>query len=612
MKAKRKPHKRKRSSDTDTPDTETTICNTPVTPTHPKNLLVFGILLTCTTCIALEQYMFGKKKYNRCRHIFCQTRATFGSTNTGKQTYCDRHKAVDHVNVVSRRCQQKGCGKQPTFGLPDKRGRKHATHCEIHKLDGYIDIVSKRCQHEGCLKGPSFGPPDKQGVTHATHCKTHKLEGQINIVSKRCQQGGCLKQPTFGPPDKRGKKHATHCETHKLDGYIDIVRKRCQHEGCLKRSTFGPPDRQGTKHATHCKTHKLEGQIDIVSKRCQQGGCLKQPTFGPPDKRGKKHATHCETHKLDGYIDIVNKRCQQEECLKQPRFGPPNKRERKYATYCKTHKLDGYINIVDKRCHYVDKQGIQCNTRAIFGPLFQNKQHCAKHKHKNEYRKNHPKCTGGDKKCKNLPCYTDQRDNYPLRCEEHKLLMTSEKNVVETECSSCHLKWFIKEGNVCNDCSAFQTKSPAKRREEEIQALFKANHIRYDTHDRKVLHGCSLFRPDFIIDCKTRILIVEVDEDQHRSYNCQCEQSRMIQIFQDFGGMPVCFIRYNPDAYTDAAGVKHRANSKQGSRHARLLSVIRSLQLQPLDTTRGLLHAIYLYYDGDKENRNEVVPIRYD
>ena len=49
---------------------------------------------------------------------------------------------------------------------------------------------------------------------------------------------------------------------------------------------------------------------------------------------------------------------------------------------------------------------------------------------------------------------------------------------------------------------------------------------------------------------------MEVDEFQHRSRDSDCELARTLNICQDFGGLPVCFIRYNPDGYKDKEGKK--------------------------------------------------------
>jgi hypothetical protein len=65
-------------------------------------------------------------------------------------------------------------------------------------------------------------------------------------------------------------------------------------------------------------------------------------------------------------------------------------------------------------------------------------------------------------------------------------------------------------------------------------------------HNRTV-GGCSSRRPDWYIDLLTHALIVECDEDAHHNYSC--ENKRTMELFQDFGGRPTVFLRFNPDQY---------------------------------------------------------------
>jgi hypothetical protein len=62
----------------------------------------------------------------------------------------------------------------------------------------------------------------------------------------------------------------------------------------------------------------------------------------------------------------------------------------------------------------------------------------------------------------------------------------------------------------------------------------------------------------------THVLVIEVDEGQHKGYLCTAygdtkegrmkgEKIRMYQIGQCFDGLPVLFLRYNPDAYKGEA-----------------------------------------------------------
>jgi len=72
--------------------------------------------------------------------------------------------------------------------------------------------------------------------------------------------------------------------------------------------------------------------------------------------------------------------------------------------------------------------------------------------------------------------------------------------------------------------------------------------------DKKVEDGCSKRRPDLLCDLGYQVLIVEVDENQHESYDCSCENKRIMQISQDIGHRPLIFIRFNPDDYLDCSG----------------------------------------------------------
>ena len=61
----------------------------------------------------------------------------------------------------------------------------------------------------------------------------------------------------------------------------------------------------------------------------------------------------------------------------------------------------------------------------------------------------------------------------------------------------------------------------------------------------------SARRPDVFIDMGEFVVIVEIDEDQHESYDATCENKRVMQIFMDAGRRPMVVVRFNPDDYTD-------------------------------------------------------------
>ena len=72
--------------------------------------------------------------------------------------------------------------------------------------------------------------------------------------------------------------------------------------------------------------------------------------------------------------------------------------------------------------------------------------------------------------------------------------------------------------------------------------------------DKKIEGGCSRYRPDVFIDCLTHSIIAEIDENQHDSYDCTCENKRLMTLFQDLGDRPLVMIRFNPDDYKTREG----------------------------------------------------------
>jgi hypothetical protein len=94
-------------------------------------------------------------------------------------------------------------------------------------------------------------------------------------------------------------------------------------------------------------------------------------------------------------------------------------------------------------------------------------------------------------------------------------------------------------------------------------------------------------------------IVLEVDENQHKSYACECEVIRMVQIYQDFGGIPILFIRFNPDLYIDNLGNKHDHESSD-NRRKHLFDLLRGLdnRIALKETWDIPLSVMYVFYDG--------------
>ena len=114
------------------------------------------------------------------------------------------------------------------------------------------------------------------------------------------------------------------------------------------------------------------------------------------------------------------------------------------------------------------------------------------------------------------------------------------------KCRSCGI--FIttsKTDYLCSYCNPGSSKRQ-RTKEIKIKEFLESNSINF-INNKQFENGCCLkYRPDFVIDCVTYYLIIEVDENAHSSYDKECEIIRMNNISSGIG-LPVKFIRYNPD-----------------------------------------------------------------
>jgi hypothetical protein len=127
-------------------------------------------------------------------------------------------------------------------------------------------------------------------------------------------------------------------------------------------------------------------------------------------------------------------------------------------------------------------------------------------------------------------------------------------------------------------------------------------------HDKRVLDGCSRRRPDLLLELDEQILIIEVDENQHGSYDCSCENKRLMEISRDLTHKPIVFIRFNPDAYTEGA-TRHkspwRVNKKSGivmlhdkkEWNTRMNALVDQVNYWLENTTDKTVEVINLFFD---------------
>jgi hypothetical protein len=168
-----------------------------------------------------------------------------------------KHKTEEMVDVVSKKCEDKGCEKIPCFGL---EGDGIVRYCLKHKTDDMIDVKHKKCGSENCKIRPSYGAAN-DGI--ARHCLVHKTEEMVDVMSKQCEENGCKIQPAFGLEEDGIRRY---CSDHKTEEMVDVVNKKCEEKGCEIHPSYGLKE-DGIRR--YCLVHKTEEMVDVTHKKCK-------------------------------------------------------------------------------------------------------------------------------------------------------------------------------------------------------------------------------------------------------------------------------------------------------------------------------------------------------
>jgi len=320
-------------------------------------------------------------------------------------------------------------------------------------------------------------------------------------MGRICIHENCKTIPSFNYVNETKR---LYCSKHKLDNMINIKNKKCIHENCKTQPTFNYVNEN---KGLYCSKHKLDNMVNIISKTCIHENCNTQPTY---NYENEKKGLYCFKHKLNNMVDIKNKTCIHKICNTQPTF---NYKNEKKALYCFKHKLDNMVNITHKKCI-----------------------------HEN---------------CKILPTYNYKNEKIRLYCSKHKL-----DNMVDIKNKTCKNEWCDiipskKYRGYCLNCfiHEFPNEKIArnyKTKETRITNYIKEYFNNYDlVCDKTIQNGCSKKRPDILLDLGFQVIIIEIDENQHRNYDCSCENKRLMELSKDIGHRPIIFIRFNPDDYKD-------------------------------------------------------------
>jgi hypothetical protein len=218
------------------------------------------------------------------------------------------------------------------------------------------------------------------------------------------------------------------------------------------------------------------------------------------------------------------------------------------------------------------------------------------------------------KKCqcgKSIPSFglpTDKSPTCCIKCKSKNMVNIAYKKCKSNETHNipCDIKANNKYNDYCTHC--FANLFPNNPKTLQIKAKSKelkvVNHIssifKGFTHDKPLYidlsGGCcpSKRRIDLRKLIGNTLLCIEIDEDQHKSYNKVDEVRRYNNLFMDFSGKYV-FIRYNPDPYK-VNGI--RRNPKFNTRITELVNKIKELEKHIQNgKNKELIEIHHMYYD---------------
>lgn len=180
-------------------------------------------------------------------------------------------------------------------------------------------------------------------------------------------------------------------------------------------------------------------------------------------------------------------------------------------------------------------------------------------------------------------------------CEFHK--EPQEINLIEKECVNCYALHILNSSNLCLLCDPIKGIKIKLGKQTKVQDYLDRHKYQYISCDKIINNGvCIKNRPDFLFDCISHYVVLEIDEYQHRDISVNCEIERMKNIAGALG-TPTIFIRYNPDTYK----IKNKKNDKHFAIRMRdlesRLKYYMNININELAKI-GFLSVLYMYYEN--------------
>jgi len=414
------------------------------------------------------------------------------------------------------------------------------------------------CLEENCTTQPIY---NFEGESKGIYCKAHRKSQMMNVIDRKCKEANCGKIPNY---NFEGETKGIFCKTHAKNGMKNIKAKSCNHEGCTIQSNY---NYEGKKCGIFCKIHKLDGMFEVKHKKCEVDGCIIIANY---NYENNKTGMFCKLHSHEGMRNINDPKCQKENCNKTSSF---NYKGEKKPIFCADHRLNLMINLRARIC---TEEG--CYIQATFNyPKFKFGLYCKEHKKIN------------------------MESVLAKRCKSEWICDTI-VNIKRFNgyCMVCYIRLFPDNQIVKN----YKTKETAVNKyiKEQFQNVTWIS-------DKKVLDSCSMKRPDLLLDLGYQVIIIEIDENQHRRYEEICENKRIMELSKDLSHRPIVLIRFNPDEYKNGEskitscwnytkkGLMSVKKSKQKEWGERLETLKETVEYWVNNQTEKTIELVYLFYD---------------
>lgn len=348
-----------------------------------------------------------------------------------------------------------------------------------------------------------------------------------------CCADGCDERAKY-VPHTFTIRFPTRCKDHAQPrtDYFEYTNRLCENETCSGRASFAPHGERPLR----CATHQQRDDVNVAKKLCECGRA--KPFFGPPGTIG---AVRCSSCKVEGDVDLNNKKC----------------------VSCKTRQVAAVVESVEGI--RVMSHCMQCANRLALAHV----------------NGRVPYCACGVQASFDVPGTIVSAVRFCGSCRDPDLHVDIKHD--GSLCQICYETRGHKHVDGVLHCArCFYKTHPGvpnqrnyKNKENAVaEFLYERFSERFTmTFDRQVARvqpaaeasagaleqSCrsSGRKPDVLIDMGEWVVVVEVDENQHKQSiykTSSCETKRTMQIFQDAGSRPVVFVRFNPDGYKDAEG----------------------------------------------------------